>query len=125
MMAGIKGKNTAPELAVRRHLHRSGLRFRLHDRDLPGTPDLVLRRYRTVVQVHGCFWHRHSGCRFAYMPSSNQSFWRKKFDGNVYRDRASNRALRKLGWRVVTVWECEVNDEAKLVKMAALIRQGQ
>lgn len=106
LMARIRGKHTAPELAVRRHLHRAGLRFALHASELPGRPDLVLPRWRTVVFVHGCFWHRHPGCSYATNPASNRDFWQRKFDTNVERDRRKARELRALGWRVFTVWEC-------------------
>src|SRR5687768_16771374 len=91
MMAAISGRNTVPELSVRRALHAAGLRFRLHRRDLPGSPDLVLARFKAVVFVHGCFWHRHRGCRFATTPRSNASFWSQKFEANVERDRRQTR----------------------------------
>ena len=121
MMAGIRGKNTKPELHVRRFLHRQGFRFRVHDKRLPGRPDIVLRKHRTVVFVHGCFWHQHSGCRFAYSPKSNRAFWGAKLQANVERDAVTEANLRALGWRVLTLWECEV-DETRLTVMAAEIR---
>jgi DNA mismatch endonuclease (patch repair protein) len=99
---------------VRSVLHRLGYRFRLQGRKLPGRPDVVLSRHRTVVVVHGCFWHRHARCRFAYTPKSNVSFWLRKFDENVLRDKRARRALRGLGWKVVTVWECETSDLSRL-----------
>src|SRR4051812_16902981 len=102
MMSGIRGKNTRPELIVRRYLHGQGLRFRLHDKRLPGRPDLVFPKYRVAVQVHGCFWHRHPGCEFAYRPKSNTSFWEQKLESNVKRDRRNEDALRDRGWRVLT-----------------------
>lgn len=123
MMAGIRGKNTKPELQVRRFLHRHGFRFRLHGRELPGRPDIVLPKYRAVVFVHGCFWHQHPGCRFAYSPKSNQSFWSAKLQGNVERDATTGANLRALGWRVLTLWECEVNDP-RLEAFAGEIRGG-
>lgn len=107
-MSGIRGRDTAPERLVRSHLHRAGLRFRLHVR-LPGKPDIVLARWNALVFVHGCFWHRHAGCRFAYTPQSNRSFWMQKFEANVARDRVVRRQLRNLGWRVFTVWECQLS----------------
>jgi DNA mismatch endonuclease (patch repair protein) len=113
-MARIKGKDTEPERIVRSVLHRLGYRFRLHDRRLPGTPDIVLRRLKTVVLVHGCFWHRHSKCRFAYKPKSRERFWERKFSDNVARDRRQSRELRRAGWKVVTVWECQTADRASL-----------
>lgn len=114
MMARIGPRDTAPEMAVRRALHRLGYRFRLHRRDLPGKPDVVLPRHRTVFMVHGCFWHRHTGCRFAYMPKSRVEFWQNKFEGNVARDRRVVRELKKLGWVVRIIWECESKDSSGL-----------
>jgi DNA mismatch endonuclease, patch repair protein len=110
MMAGIQGKNTKPELQVRRYLHGRGLRFRLHVKDLPGKPDLVFTKYRTVLFVHGCFWHQHAGCKFATMPNSRTDFWLTKLSANVARDQRQLAALKELGWRVLTVWECELSD---------------
>jgi DNA mismatch endonuclease (patch repair protein) len=110
MMSGIRGLNTRPELRVRRYLHARGIRYRLHKKGLPGRPDIVLGRYRTVVFVHGCFWHRHEGCRFATRPDTNADFWRVKFGQNVERDQRKERELRDLGWRVEIVWECEGAD---------------
>jgi len=106
-MSRIRGRDTQPEKKVRSALHRAGFRFRLHRKDLPGRPDIVLPKYRTVVFVHGCFWHRHRGCKFAYEPKSRPAFWNEKFRGNVARDRRNASDLRRLGWRVVTIWECE------------------
>lgn len=107
MMRGIRAENTRPEIMVRKWLHRSGFRFRLHRKDLPGNPDIVLPKYRAVILVHGCFWHRHQNCRLAYMPKSNEAFWRKKFTQNVHRDHRNIEKLISLGWRVFVVWECE------------------
>ncbi|MGU7783306.1 very short patch repair endonuclease [Burkholderia sp. PU8-34] len=106
MMSGIRGRHTKPELVVRRMLHAAGFRYRLHRRDLPGTPDLVLPKHRAVVMVHGCFWHVHEGCRFATIPASNSEFWREKLARNRERDRRQLEALQSLGWRVLVVWEC-------------------
>lgn len=122
MMSGIRGKNTKPELIVRSFLHRAGLRFRLHAK-LPGKPDLVLPKYRTVVFVHGCFWHRHEGCRYATTPANNARFWREKFAGNVRRDARVKQELEELGWRVQAIWACQLS-ESELVKLAATIRKG-
>lgn len=108
MMAGIKGKNTKPELVVRRLVHGMGFRYRLHRKDLPGSPDLVFSRLKKVICVHGCFWHRHPGCRFAYTPKSNAEFWLNKLEGNIRRDAQVLAALDALGWKVLVVWECEV-----------------
>lgn len=107
MMAGIRGRDTKPEFAVRRMAHRLGYRYRLHRRDLPGSPDLVFPARRKVIFVHGCFWHRHPGCRFAYNPKSNTAFWQAKFDRNVGRDAAAQEKLAGLGWDALTIWECE------------------
>ena len=109
-MAQIKARDTQPELIVRSLLHRMGYRFRLHRNDLPGTPDIVLPKYRTVIFVHGCYWHRHAGCKFAYTPKTRVEFWLSKFKDNVSRDRRDQRALHKLGWEVVVVWECETRN---------------
>lgn len=106
MMAGIKSKNTRPELALRRYLHGLGFRFRLHVKELPGKPDIVLPRYRLCIFVHGCFWHRHPGCRFAATPKSNTEFWRQKFAANTARDELVEKQLHEAGWRVFRIWEC-------------------
>jgi DNA mismatch endonuclease (patch repair protein) len=111
MMAGIKGTNTKPELELRRALHRLGLRYRLHVAGLPGRPDIVLPRHRVVIQIQGCFWHRHDNCAFATTPASNVPFWTSKFSDTVTRDRRNLEALRKLGWRVAVVWECSIKKE--------------
>lgn len=110
LMARFKSANTKPEMAVRRLLHRLGYRFRIHRKDLPGRPDIVLPRYRTAIFVHGCFWHRHAGCKVATFPKSQPEFWRAKFDNNVERDAANTSRLEALGWRVLVVWECETRD---------------
>lgn len=106
MMRGIKGSDTKPELILRSYLHSSGYRFRLHRKDLPGSPDLVLSRHKLVVFVHGCFWHRHPGCFYATTPQSRQEFWEQKFLANVKRDQKACEALDRMGWRVLVVWEC-------------------
>ncbi len=120
-MAAIKGRNTKPELAVRRFLHAAGLRYRLHRKDLPGKPDIVLPAHRTVIFVHGCFWHRHSGCANSVMPKSNRLFWQEKLCGNVERDRRNHAELGGLNWRVIVVWECEISD-SRLRQLVAKIR---
>lgn len=111
MMSGIRGRDTQPEMAVRRYLHATGFRFRLHDGTLPGKPDLVLRKWRTAVFVHGCFWHRHRGCRYFREPATRPEFWRDKIGKNVERDRRNIDRLLALGWRVAVVWECALRDE--------------
>ena len=106
MMSGIRGKNTKPELALRRALHARGFRFRLHSKKVHGQPDLVLPKYRAVVFVHGCFWHRHKGCRYATTPATRSEFWQAKFAANIARDSSVRGALLDEGWRVATIWEC-------------------
>lgn len=110
MMSGIQGKNTRPELLVRKYLHGRGLRFRLHVKELPGKPDLVFPKYKTVVFVHGCFWHRHPGCKYASTPNSRKQFWENKLSENVERDAYQIAALGGMGWRVLVVWECELRE---------------
>lgn len=110
MMSGIRGRDTAPEMRVRRLLHRLGYRFRLHRKDLPGSPDIVLPKYHVVILVHGCFWHFHQGCRLAKIPGTREEFWRGKLLRNRERDFAAVAALRARGWRVLQVWECFLRD---------------
>ena len=109
-MSRIKGKDTKPEKIVRSILHRKGLRFRLNRKDLPGRPDIVLPKYKTVLLVHGCFWHRHPRCKYAYNPKSRVSFWQKKFSENIERDKSVKKELRKKGWKVIVVWECKTKN---------------
>jgi DNA mismatch endonuclease, patch repair protein len=125
MMSGIRGKDTKPERIVRSFLHRRGLRYRLHT-DLPGRPDLTFPKYRTAVFVHGCFWHRHAGCRFATTPANNAAFWREKFESNVRRDAVAKKRLRSLGWNVKVIWACQLT-EKRLRKLAEDIvhKKGQ
>ncbi|MCC6772877.1 MAG: DNA mismatch endonuclease Vsr [Gemmatimonadaceae bacterium] len=118
MMAGIRGKDTKPEMLVRRYLHGRGFRYRLHDRKLPGRPDLVLGRFRSVVEVRGCFWHGHHGCKYATRPRSNAAFWAAKLRANCERDSRNLAALEASGWRVLVIWECEVHDERALARLA-------
>ena len=114
IMAAIKGKDTSPEWLVRSALHRLGLRFRLHDGALPGRPDLVFRRSRVAVFIHGCFWHQHS-CKRGTRPSTRRAFWNRKLAGNVERDTRVRRQLRAMGWRTIVVWECQTRSDARLV----------
>ncbi|WP_445005895.1 very short patch repair endonuclease [Halomonas mongoliensis] len=109
-MRAVRQKDTAPEVIVRRLLFRLGLRFRLHVKRLPGSPDIVLRRHSTAIFVHGCYWHRHPGCKHATTPKTNRDYWLPKFKANVERDARQAEALRALGWRVLIVWECETRD---------------
>lgn len=106
MMSGIRGKDTAPELKVRRFLHANGFRYRLHRKDLPGKPDIVLPKYKACTFVNGCFWHRHKGCKLASEPKSREEFWNRKFSENVARDQRNIKALQAAGWRVAVIWEC-------------------
>lgn len=122
MMAGITGKNTEPERIVRSHLHKKGFRFRLHARDLPGKPDLVLPKWNCVVFVHGCFWHRHVNCRYTTVPRTRRAWWLGKFESNTRRDRRNIRRLRRLGWRVFVIWECETSDTG-LARLESKIRR--
>ena len=115
LMSRIRGKDTAPERLVRSLLHRAGYRFRIHVRGLPGTPDVVLPRYRAVVFVNGCFWHRHAGCKIATMPKSHRAFWREKFARNVANDRKHRRRLKRMGWRVATVWSCQLRHPERVL----------
>ena len=118
-MAAIRGNNTKPELIIRSLTHRLGYRFRLHRRDLPGTPDLVFPRHDKIIFVHGCFWHRHTGCRFTATPKTRPAFWAAKFKANQQRDRRAVRALRANGWGVMTVWECETRNPERLSRRIA------
>ncbi|MDE3799575.1 DNA mismatch endonuclease Vsr [Sinorhizobium meliloti] len=120
-MSRIRSSNTSPELALRRALHALGFRFRLHRKDLPGKPDIVLPRHRTAIFVHGCFWHRHDGCKVASTPKSNTEFWIKKFDRNVARDVQARDVLEAQGWRVIVVWECELGSARKTTETAARV----
>lgn len=106
MMSGIKAKDTLPEMLVRRLLHSEGYRFRLHRKDLPGTPDIVLPKFKIAIFVHGCFWHSHSGCNHAKVPATRSEFWTAKLRANVARDNAAAEKLNAIGWRVLCVWEC-------------------
>ena len=121
LMSHIRSKDTKPELLVRHHLHALGFRYRLHSPKLPGHPDLVLTKWRTVIFVNGCFWHRHKNCKAATTPKSNVEFWQAKFSRNVARDRQEQAALKAAGWRVIVLWECEV--KRRLGALADSIRQ--
>lgn len=124
-MSRIRGKNTKPELAVRSMLHRLGYRFRIADKTLPGKPDIVLPRYGAVVFVHGCFWHRHPRCKYAYTPKSRIEFWSQKFEANVLRDKNNLSLLKKAGWLPIVVWECEIerNATATLDKVSRVLKR--
>jgi DNA mismatch endonuclease, patch repair protein len=113
-MSRIRSKHTRPEKAVRSLLHRMGYRFRIHRKDLPGSPDIVMSRYRAAIFVNGCFWHRHAKCRFAYEPKSRIAFWQQKFKQNVVRDKRQRRRLAVLKWNTFVIWECDVTNAEKL-----------
>jgi DNA mismatch endonuclease (patch repair protein) len=124
-MAAIRSRNTKPEVRVRRVLHAMGFRFRLHRKDLPGKPDIVLPKFRTAIFVHGCFWHCHR-CKYgSVVPATRAEFWAAKRGGNVARDRKHVAALRRLGWRVVVVWECEVRTESAALARVGKLRIGR
>jgi DNA mismatch endonuclease (patch repair protein) len=125
LMASIRSKDTAPELAVRKVLTAMGIRYRLHGKGLPGRPDIVIRRLNLVIFVHGCFWHRHRCRRGKAMPAVRRAFWRAKFEANRKRDRRSIAALRRAGWRVLVIWECQTEDAGRLVERVVPFVSGQ
>jgi DNA mismatch endonuclease (patch repair protein) len=116
-MSRIRSKDTKPEIRLRSSLHRIGFRFRKNDKKLPGKPDIVLPKYRTIILVHGCYWHRHEGCKRATTPKSNTEFWIKKFKRNIARDEEVKSELESMGWHVIIVWECEISSQVKLKAM--------
>lgn len=122
-MSRIRGKNTTPELVVRQYLHAEGFRFRIHVKKLPGCPDVVLPKYRTCIFVNGCFWHGHRGCRYATRPQSNAEFWQTKIQNNIRRDELSVQALDTMGWRIITVWKCELKKDRREETLRALAEQ--
>lgn len=124
VMRKVHSKNTSPELFVRKALHKAGFRFRLHRADLPGKPDIVLPKYKTVIFVHGCFWHRHPNCKRATMPAQNIEYWEKKFSSNVERDKHHAQLLQTSGWKVIVVWECQIKDKSFINKMLQIIKEG-
>ena len=107
-MAAIKAKNTKPEMLVRRFLHANGYRYKLHDKSLPGKPDIVLPKYKTVIFVHGCYWHGHENCKYFVVPKTRTQWWLNKINGNIANDAKAAKALKKEGWKVITVWECQL-----------------
>jgi DNA mismatch endonuclease (patch repair protein) len=114
-MSKVKSKNTKPELQVRSWLHKRGFRFRLHRKDLPGIPDIILPKYKTAIFVHGCFWHQHPGCKKATIPRTNHKFWKQKLERNVERDNEHDDQLKRQGWKVITVWECDVKKDIEQI----------
>ena len=121
-MSRIKSKDTAPERIVRSFLHRNGFRFRLHVKDLPGKPDIVLPKYKTVIEIRGCYWHRHEGCKDATTPSTNIEFWQNKFAATVARDKRTEQELKTLGWKVIVLWECDISNFFILESLPYLIK---
>lgn len=113
-MSGIRGKDTKPEMIVRRALHKAGFRYRLHVKDLPGKPDIVLPKYRTVIFVHGCFWHKHN-CKYFKWPKTRPDFWKEKIEGNVERDKKHLSMISSMGWKSLIIWECEIKENSKSV----------
>jgi DNA mismatch endonuclease (patch repair protein) len=116
IMSRVKGRDTKPEILVRSLVHRMGYRFRIHGRELPGNPDIVLPRHGKVIFVHGCFWHGHNRCPRSKRPTTNKSFWNKKLDGNIKRDRRFRRSLVHKGWRILVVWQCEMREPDRLLR---------
>ena len=126
IMSRIRGRDTKPELIVRKIAHALGFRFRLHRKDLPGRPDIVFPRHQAVIVVHGCFWHRHPGCKRASSPKTRVRYWQNKFEGNVVRDKRNETALRDLGWKVMVIWECETKDhEAVATRIESFLRRDE
>jgi len=123
IMSSVKSKDTKPELYVRTQLHKAGFRFRLHVKVLPGKPDIVLPKYKTVIEVRGCFWHRHAGCKDATMPTTHVEFWQEKFKRNMERDRQTESDLKKLGWHLIVVWECELKKDGFLESLSSKIHR--
>ena len=119
IMACVRSQDTRPEMLVRRGLHRLGFRFRVYAENLPGSPDLVVKRYRAVVFVHGCYWHRQVGCRYATTPATRPEFWQEKFEANVERDQRHQKMLREAGWRVFVVWECALRADVSAIARLA------
>jgi DNA mismatch endonuclease (patch repair protein) len=120
-MSQIKGKDTKPEIMVRKFLHINGFRYRLHDKKLPGKPDIVLNKYNTVIFIHGCFWHGHTGCKYFVVPKTRTKWWLDKINGNKQKDKETITKLRKTGWNIITIWECELKPEKRERTLKKLI----
>ncbi|RPD38565.1 very short patch repair endonuclease [Chitinophaga barathri] len=121
-MSRIKGQNTKPEMLVRKFLFSNGLRYRLHVKELPGKPDIVLSKYRTVIFINGCFWHGHAGCKYYVVPKTRTEWWQQKINGNITNDEKAIHLLEKNGWRVITVWECDLKKQNQEVTLKALLQ---
>lgn len=124
-MSHIKSKNTKPEVLVRRFLFAHGFRFRLYRKDLPGKPDIVLSKYKTVIFVNGCFWHGHAGCKYASIPETNRDFWQSKISGNIERDKSTYAKLDAMGWKVIEIWQCQLKPKLKEHTLNNLIMELQ
>ena len=122
-MSQVKSKNTKPEVLVRRFLFANGFRFRIHRKDLPGKPDIVLPKYKTVIFINGCFWHGHIGCKYASLPTTNHEFWKTKISGNIERDKITYTKLKKLGWKIIEVWQCQLKPGSKEETLNNLINE--
>jgi DNA mismatch endonuclease (patch repair protein) len=110
-MSQIKGKNTKPEMLVRKFLHSNGFRYKLHDRNLPGKPDIVLPKYKTIIEVQGCYWHGHENCKYFVLPKTNTKFWKDKIFGNIQRDKENHKNIAELGWQLIIIWECQLKPD--------------
>ena len=124
-MSRVKSKNSKPELLVRQFLFSSGFRFRLHSKDLPGRPDIVLPKYKTVIFINGCFWHGHEDCKYSTLPETNREFWREKIFGNIDRDIANKTKLTELGWNVIEIWQCQLKPKKKEETLTTLVNKLQ
>jgi len=120
-MSRIRGKDTKPEIIVRKYLHSKGLRFRLHDKSLPGRPDIVLKKYNTVIFIHGCFWHGHKNCKYFVIPKTRTEWWLEKINRNIANDNANYSKLKESGWNIITIWECELKPKTKEITLKNLI----
>ncbi len=124
-MAAIKGKNTKPEMLVRRFLHANGYRYKLHDKNLPGKPDIVLPKYKTVIFVHGCFWHGHKGCKYYVVPKTRTEWWLNKINANIANDVKASKALKKEGWKIINLWECVLKTKNNTTTLNTLLKKLQ
>jgi DNA mismatch endonuclease (patch repair protein) len=120
-MSQIKGKNTKPEILVRKFLHSKGFRFRLHDSKLPGKPDIILPKYKTVIFVHGCFWHGHTNCKYFVIPKTRTQWWLKKINGNIVNDKKKSSLLKRAGWKVIHIWECQLKTQKNDITLTKLL----
>ena len=123
IMRSVRSKDTEPEMAVRRFVHRLGYRFRLHNKSLPGTPDLVFTRLRKIIFVHGCFWHGHKGCKYYVVPKTRTEWWMNKINGNIENDKKAIKALKKEGWKIITLWECDLKPNNIVTTLSAVVKK--